>query len=169
MTTTNATTSGGALTITTPNDLEIVMTRVFRAPRRLVWDAHTKPELLRRWLLGPDGWSMPICEMDLRVGGRYRWVWRRDTDGHEMATGGVFKEIVAPERLVSTEAFEQPWYPGEGLNTIVLTEAGGMTTLTQTMRYDTREIRDGVLQSGMETGVETSYQRLDGILANESA
>jgi uncharacterized protein YndB with AHSA1/START domain len=97
-----------ALRITLPSEREIVMTRVFRAARRLVWDAHTKPELLQRWLLGPDGWSMPICEVDLRVGGRYRWVWRRDEDGTEMASGGVFKEIVAPERLVSTEQFEQP-------------------------------------------------------------
>lgn len=166
---TTKTTTGGALRITTPSEREIVMTRVFRAPRRLVWDAHTRPELLQRWLLGPDGWSMPVCEMDLRVGGRYRWVWRRDGDGHEMATGGVFKEIVAPERLVSTEAFEQPWYPGEGLNTIVLTETGGLTTLTQTMRYETREIRDGVLRSGMESGVETSYRRLDRIFEKETA
>jgi len=166
---TMTTPSAESLMITTPTDREIVMTRVFRAPRQLVWDAHTKPELLKRWLLGPDGWAMPVCEMDLRVGGRYRWVWRRDKDGTEMATGGVFKEIVAPERLVSSERFEQPWYPGEGLNTIVLTESAGRTTLTQTMLYDTREIRDGVLQSGMETGVETSYKRLDKIFASETA
>jgi uncharacterized protein YndB with AHSA1/START domain len=157
------------LNVTTPSEREIVMTRIFRAPRQLVWDAHTKPELLKRWLLGPDGWSMPICEMDLRVGGRYRWVWRRYKDGTEMASGGVFKEIVAPVRLVSTEQFEQPWYPGEGLNTIVLTEAGGTTTLTYTLLYETREIRDGVLKSGMESGVETSYQRLDRIFASEAA
>jgi uncharacterized protein YndB with AHSA1/START domain len=158
-----------ALKITLPSEREIVMARVFRAPRRLVWDAHTKPELLQRWLLGPDGWSMPVCEVDLRVGGRYRWVWRRDEDGTEMASGGVFKQIVAPERLVSTEQFEQPWYPGEGLNTIVLTESGGHTTLTQTMLYESREIRDGVLKSGMESGVETSYLRLEKILAAEAA
>jgi uncharacterized protein YndB with AHSA1/START domain len=157
------------LTVTTPSDREIAMTRVFHAPRRLVWDAHTKPELLQRWLLGPDGWSMPICEMDLRVGGKYRWVWRRDKDGTEMTSGGVYKEIVAPERLVSTERFEQPWYPGEELNTLVLTESGGKTTLTQTMLYDSREIRDGVLKSGMETGVEASYDRLERMLAAKSA
>jgi uncharacterized protein YndB with AHSA1/START domain len=158
-----------ALRISLPSEREIVMTRVFRAPRRLVWDAHTKPELLQRWLLGPDGWSMPVCEMDLHVGGRYRWVWRRDEDGTEMASGGVFREIVAPERLVSTEQFEQPWYPGEGLNTLVLTESGALTTLTQTMLYETRDIRDGVLKSGMESGVETSYRRLEEILAAQAA
>ena len=156
-----------ALTLTTPSEREIVMTRVFEAPRRLVWDAHTQPELLKRWLLGPDGWSMPVCEMDLRVGGKYRWVWRRDRDGAEMASGGVFKEIVAPERLVSTERFEQPWYPGEGLNTLILTEKDGKTTLTQTMSYESKEIRDSVLKSGMETGVERSYERLDEIFASK--
>ncbi len=158
-----------ALRIRLPSEREIVLTRDFPAPRRLVWDAHTKPALVKQWLLGPDGWSMPICEMDLRVGGRYRWVWRRDEDGTEMASGGVFKEIVAPERLVLTEQFEQPWYPGEGLNTIVLTESGGHTTLTQTMLYETREIRDGVLKSGMESGVERSYRRLEEILAARAA
>jgi len=156
------------VTLTTPSEREIVMTRVFDAPRRLVWEAHTKPELLQRWLLGPDGWSMPICEVDLRVGGKYRWVWRRDEDGTEMASGGVFKEIVAPERLVSTERFEQPWYPGEGLNTLLLTERDGKTTLTQTMRYESKEIRDSVLKSGMETGVERSYERLDEIFASSA-
>lgn len=153
------------LNVTLPSEREIAMTRVFHAPRRLVWEAHTKPELVQRWLLGPDGWSMPVCEMDLRVGGKYRWVWRRDKDGTEMASGGVFKEIVAPERLVSTEQFEQAWYPGEGLNTLVLTEKDGKTTLTQTMLYESREIRDGVLKSGMESGVEASYDRLDEIFA----
>lgn len=156
------------LTVTTPSDREIRMTRVFDAPRRLVWDAHTKPELLRRWLLGPDGWSMPVCEVDLRVGGRYRWVWRRDKDGTEMASGGEFREIAVPERLVMTERFEEPWYPGEGLNTLVLTERDGKTTLTQMMSYESREIRDGVLRSGMETGVSRSYERLDAILASET-
>jgi len=155
------------VTLTTPSEREIAMIRVFDAPRRLVWDAHTRPELLKRWLLGPDGWSMPVCEVDLRVGGTYRWVWRRDKDGTEMVSGGVYKEIVAPERLVSTERFEQPWYPGEGWNTLVLTEKDGRTTLTQTMRYESQEIRDSVLKSGMETGVERSYERLDEIFASK--
>src|SRR5260370_3865932 len=109
----------GTLKLTTRGDREIVMTRAFDAPRRLVFDALTKPELVKRWLLGPPGWSMPICEIDLRVGGTYRYVWR-NTDGREMGSGGVFREIVRPERIVATEKFEQPWYPGEALATHIL-------------------------------------------------
>ena len=153
------------LTVTTPSDREIVMTRVFNAPRRLVFDAHTKPELVKRWLLGPPGWSMPVCEIDLRVGGKYRYVWRRDTDATQMGLGGVYREIVAPERIVNTERFDEAWYPGEGLGTLVLTERQGKTTLTNTMRYESRAARDGVLKSGMEKGVATSYDRLAELLA----
>ena len=153
------------LKVTTPTDTEIVMTREFAAPRQLIFDAHTKPELVKRWLLGPDGWSMPICEIDLRVGGRYRYVWRNDSTGAEMATGGRFLEIVAPERLASTERFEDPWYEGEAVNTIVLVEAEGRTMLTQTMRLGSQEARDGIIATGMATGVATSYDRLERILA----
>jgi uncharacterized protein YndB with AHSA1/START domain len=162
-------TKAGALVVTTPSDLEILMTREFDAPRQLVFDAFTKPELVRRWLLGPDGWTMPICEIDLRVGGRYRYVWRKEKSGQQMATGGVFREVVAPSRLVNTEKFEDPWYPGESLVTTTFEEHGGRTTVRQTMRLETREARDGVLKTGMETGVERSYQRLDGQLAEAVA
>ncbi|PYO69504.1 MAG: ATPase [Gemmatimonadetes bacterium] len=155
----------GTLKLTTPGDREIVMTRVFDAPRRLVFDAHTKPELVRQWLLGPPGWSMPVCEMDVRVGGKYRWVWRKDSDGTDMGMGGVYREIVAPERLVATERFDQAWYPGEALNTLVLVEKEGRTTLTQTTRYESRAARDAVIESGMEKGVKASYDRLDDVLA----
>lgn len=157
----------GQLKLTTPSDREIAMTRVFDAPRQLVFDAHTKPELVKRWLLGPPGWSMPVCEMDVRVGGQYRWVWRHDTDGTTMGMGGVYREIVAPERLVTTERFDEAWYPGEGLNTLVLVETGGRTTLTQTMRYESKAARDAVLKSGMEKGVEVSYDRLAELLASK--
>jgi uncharacterized protein YndB with AHSA1/START domain len=155
----------GNLKVTTPSDREIAMTRVFDAPRALVFDAHTKPELVRQWLLGPPGWSMPVCEMDVRVGGTYRWVWRHDRNGTEMGMGGVYRAIVKPERLVTTERFDEAWYPGEGLNTLVLVEQGGRTTLTQTMRYESREARDAVLKSGMEQGVAASYDRLADLLA----
>jgi len=157
-----------ALKLTTPSDREIAMTRVFDAPRKLVFDAHTKPDLVRQWLLGPPGWSMPVCEMDVRVGGKYRWVWRHDRDGTTMGMGGVYREIVKPERLVVTERFDEAWYPGEALNTLVLVEQGGRTTLTQTMRYESREARDAVLQSGMESGVKASYDRLADLLASPS-
>src|ERR1700732_127058 len=101
------------LKLTTQGDREIVMTRALDAPRRLVFDAFTKPELVKQWLLGPPGWPMPTCEIDLRVGGVYRYVWRCDSDGSEMGMGGVYREIVAPERLVATEKFDQVWYPAK--------------------------------------------------------
>jgi len=156
----------GNLKLTTSGDRELVMTRVFDAPRRLVYDAHTKPELVRQWLLGPPGWTMPVCEMDVRVGGKYRWVWRKDSDGSQMGMGGVYREVVAPERLVTTERFDEAWYPGESLNTLVLVEQGGRTTLTQTLRYESQEARAAVLKSGMESGVIASYDRLDAVLAS---
>jgi uncharacterized protein YndB with AHSA1/START domain len=158
-------TNAAALQISTPSDREILMTRVFDAPRELVFEAHTRPELVKRWLLGPDGWSMPVCEIDLRVGGAYRWVWRRASDGTEMGIRGVYREIVRPERIVSTEKFDDAWYPGEAVNTLVLLERGGRTTLEQSTLYESREARDSVLASGMETGVAASYDRLAQLLA----
>ncbi len=153
------------LQLTAPGEREIVMTRVLDAPRKLVFDAFTKPELLKQWLLGPPGWSMPLCEIDLRVGGKYRYVWRQDSDGTEMGMGGVYREIVVPERLVTTERFDEAWYPGEAVGTLVLVEQRGRTTVTQTMRYESREARDAVLKSGMEKGVAASYDRLADLLA----
>jgi uncharacterized protein YndB with AHSA1/START domain len=157
--------STGNLKLMTQGDREIVMTRALDAPRRLVFDAFTKPELVEQWLLGP-GWSMPICEIDLRVGGVYRYVWRRDRDGSEMGMGGVYREIAAPERLVATEKFDQPWYPGEAVGTTVLVEQGGKTAITQTVLYQSQEARDAVLKSGMERGVAASYDRLADLLAS---
>jgi len=161
--------SAATLTLTAPGEREIVMTRVFDAPRQLVFDALTKPALVKRWLLGPPGWSMPICEIDLRVGGKYRFVWRHDRNGTEMGMGGVYREIKAPERIVSTEKFDEAWYPGEAVGTLVLVEQGGRTTLTNTMRYESRAARDAVLKSGMESGVKASYDRLAGLLASTPA
>ena len=153
------------LQVTTSGDREIVMTRVFDAPRRLVFDALTQPELLKRWLLGPPGWSMAVCEVDLRVGGAYRYVWRH-VDGREMGMGGVLREVVPPARLVATEKFDNPWYTGDALATQVLVEAGGRTTLTLTMSYESREVRDGVLKTPMEEGVGASYDRLEELLVS---
>jgi uncharacterized protein YndB with AHSA1/START domain len=156
------------LKITTPSDREIVMTRNFEAPRALVWDALTKPELLKRWLFGPDGWSMTVCEIDLRVGGEYRYVWKKMPSGHEMGMGGVYREIVKPERIVSTEKFDDAWYAGEALGTAVLTERVGQTTLTTTMYYESKQVRDNVLKSPMEEGLEMGYARLENVLASLS-
>jgi uncharacterized protein YndB with AHSA1/START domain len=154
------------LQITTQGERELVMKRSFDAPRHLVFEAFTTPELVKRWLLGPDGWSMPVCEIDLRVGGSYRYVWRRVADGTEMGMGGVYREVVPPERLVATERFDQAWYPGEAIGTVVLIEHGGKTTLTQTMLYESRDARDAVVNSGMERGVEASYDRLEDVLSS---
>jgi uncharacterized protein YndB with AHSA1/START domain len=153
------------LTATTPTDREVVMIRVFDAPRNLVFDAMNKPELLKRWLLGPPGWSMTVCEVDLKVGGAFRHVWRRD-DGTEMGMGGVYREITPPERIVRTEKFDD--YPGESLCTLLLTEKAGRTTLTHTVIYPSKEARDATLASGMKEGVAASYDRLAGVLASPS-
>lgn len=152
------------LQVTARGDREIVMTRVFDAPRTLVWDAFTKPELLQRWLLGPPGWTMPVCQVGQKVGDRYRYVWR-GPDGTEMGVGGVVRELVPPERIVSTEKFDQTWYPGEAVGTVILVEKDGKTTLTQTLQYESREARDMVLKSPMEGGITMSYDRLAEMLA----
>src|SRR5271170_6887198 len=144
------------LQVTTPSDREIAMTRVFHAPRHLVWEALTKPELIRQWMLGPPGWTMPVCEMNLKVGGINRIVWR-NADGREMGMRTVNREIVPPERLVAVEQFDQAWYPGEGVVTQVLAEDAGKTTLTMTVRYESQEARDIALKSIMERGVAASF------------
>lgn len=160
--------AANTLQVTAPSDREIVMTRVFDAPRQLVFDAHTKPDLVRRWLLGPPGWTMPVCEIDLRVGGRFRYVWRKD-DGAEMGMGGVFREIVRPERIVHTELFDQDWTGGETVSTTRFTERDDRTTLTITTLYSSKEARDGALKSGMTDGMEVGYARLDELLAAQKA
>ena len=153
----------GALQVYTPSDREVSMTRVFNAPRHLVFEALTKPELLKQWLLGPPGWTMPVCEFDLRVGGSYRFLWR-GPDGAEMGVSGVNREIVSPEWLVGTEKFDQSWYPGEAIVTYQLVEHDGKTTLTITILYQSREARDIALKSGMDTGLSMSYDRLAALL-----
>lgn len=159
--------NAAGLQVAARGDREIVMTRVFNAPRVLVFQAFTQPTLLKRWLLGPPGWSMPVCEIDLRVGGKYRYVWRNDASGQEMGMGGVYREIVSPERIVSTEKFDEAWYPGEAVGTVTLVEQAGKTTLTQTIQYGSREARDAVLKSPMESGVAASYDRLAELLAQQ--
>src|SRR5476651_2398692 len=115
-----------AMTLTPHGDREIVITRSFDAPRQLVWDAHTKPELIKRWLFGPPGWTMAVCDMDLTVGGAYRWVWH-GPEGQVMAMGGIHREIVPPERIVNTQLFDEDWTGGAAVGTLVLTESGGKT------------------------------------------
>jgi uncharacterized protein YndB with AHSA1/START domain len=155
----------GTLKVTTPTDREVVMTRVFDAPRHLVFDAFSKPELLRRWF-GPRGWSLVVCEVDLRVGGGFRFVLR-GPDGREMGMRGVYLEIVPPERSVHMESFDD--YPGESQVTAVFVEQNGKTTFTATVLYPSQQVRDAVIQSGMEHGAAESYDRLAGLLASQEA
>jgi uncharacterized protein YndB with AHSA1/START domain len=146
-----------ATTYTTPSDQEIVATRVVNAPRRLVFEAHTNPAHLPHWMLGPDGWTMPVCEIDLRPGGAWHFVWR-NSDGAEMAMQGVYQEVVPPERLVCTESWGGDW--PETLNTLVLSEENGKTTITQRVRYPSKEARDAAIKTGMQKGISASYERL---------
>jgi uncharacterized protein YndB with AHSA1/START domain len=147
-----------------PSDREIQVSRDFDAPRSLVFDAFTKPELVRRWLLGPPGWTMPVCEIDLRIGGSYRYVWRSEKDGSQMGIRGVFREITPVERLVATEKFDDAWYPGEALDTTVFEERRGITRTTITVLYESQEARDTARLSGMEYGMAAGYDRLETLL-----
>jgi uncharacterized protein YndB with AHSA1/START domain len=150
----------GTLKVTTPSDHEIVLTRVFDAPRQLVFDALSKPELLKRWF-GPHGHSLVVCEVDFRVGGAWRFVLE-SPDGRSMGMSGVYREIVPAERMVHTEGFDD--YPGDSVITTVLTEHDGKTTLTATALYESQEVRDAVVESGMEHGAAETYDRLAELL-----
>ena len=151
----------GTLQVTIPTDREVVLTRVFDAPRHLVFNAFSKPELLKRWF-GPRGWSLVVCDVDLRVGGGFRFVLR-GPDGREMGMRGVYCEIVPPERSVHMESFDD--FPGESQVTAVFAERDGKTTLTATVLYPSKEVRDAVIQSGMEHGAAESYDKLAELLA----
>ena len=157
-----------SLSVTTPSDLEIVITRSFNAPRDLVWEAMSKPELIKQWLYGPPGWTMTLCEDDLRVGGTFRWGWS-GPDGIEMAMHGVYREVAPPERIVRTEVFDFGCdaQSGEQLATVLLTEDNNKTNLTLTVLYPSKEVRDGALASGMEKGVEAGYDRLEEMLVGK--
>jgi uncharacterized protein YndB with AHSA1/START domain len=152
----------GVTTYATPSEREIVITRVVDAPRHLVFDAFTNPARVPKWLTGPEGVTMPVCEIDLRPGGRWRYVYRMP-DGGEMTLQGTFREVTPPERVVHTET----WGPGwpETVNTLALGEAGGQTTITLTLLYPSKEARDAALQSGMKDGMEQGFARLDELLA----
>ncbi len=146
----------GETTFTTPSDREIVITRVVDAPRGLVFDAMTNPEHVPHWF-GLRSFTLPVCEIDLRPGGAWRYVMR-SADGTDMGMSGVYQEVLPPDRLGSTESFDD--YPGESLNTVVLTEKDGKTTITVTVLYESKEIRDAVVASGMQDGAAETYDRL---------
>jgi uncharacterized protein YndB with AHSA1/START domain len=154
------------VTVTTPSDREVTVVRVVDAPRHLVFEAMNRPEHLRRWLLGPPGWSMPVCEVDFRVGGEYRYVWQNDESGKRFGSTGTFLEIEPPERVVATELFDGGIMGPEAVNTTTLTESGGRTTITMLMRYATKEVRDAALATGMTKGIAASFDLLDTLLAS---
>jgi len=154
------------LEVTLPSDREVRVVRSFNAPRELVWDAHTKPELVKRWLLGPPGWSMPVCEMDVRVGGKYRWRWKSDEGGKEFGFFGTYTEVNEPAKISHEENFDPgnvggPMTADPAIITNELVEKNGVTTLTVSMLYPSKEARDGAVASGMTDGMEQSYVRLD--------
>jgi uncharacterized protein YndB with AHSA1/START domain len=158
--------------VTLPSNREVKVTRSFRAARPLVYRAYTEPALVQRWLLGPPGWSMPVCEMDVRVGGRYRWRWRSDKDSSEFGFFGTFREVQTPSRLVHTQRYD----PGtlgdahplnEAIVTVTFTEDDGLTTVTTLIDFGSKEARDAAVATGMTDGMEQSYQLLDRVLSEQ--
>ena len=144
-------------------DRELRATRNFDAPRTLVFDALTQADELKQWFGGPPGWTLAVCEFEPRVGGTYRYVWK-NADGSLMGMGGKILEFVPPERVVTTERFDESWYPGEAVGTIELSEQAGVTTLTLTVKYDSTEARDEVMRSPMEQGMAAGYDSLEEYL-----
>jgi uncharacterized protein YndB with AHSA1/START domain len=159
--------------VTLPTDRQVKVMRSFKAARPLVYRAYTEPALVRRWLLGPPGWSMPVCEMDVRVGGGYRWRWRSDKDAKEFGFAGTFREVQPPSRLVHTELYDPGTvgdvHPGsEALVTVTFTEDDGVTTVTTLIEFESKEVRDGAVKTGMTDGMEQSYRLLDGLLSERA-
>lgn len=155
------------LKVTTPSDTEVTITRAFNAPPRLVWDAWTKPDLVRQWMFGFDGWTLDVCDMDLRAGGKWRYVWRHKQDGTEMAMGGEYREVTPVERIVHTERWGPEW--PETLNTLELIDHGDSTTTVHTMKFPDRAARDAALKTGANDGMALSYDRLETLLRTLSA
>ena len=160
--------------VTLPSEREVNVVRSFRAPRTLVYRAYTEPELLRRWL-GSPGWSMPVCEMDVRVGGRYQWRWRSMEDGSEFGFSGTFREVQPPVKLAHSETYDPGTVafgggmPEEASVAITFAEDGGVTTVTTLIDYGSKEARDAAVATGMTDGMEQSYQLLDALLEKPTA
>jgi uncharacterized protein YndB with AHSA1/START domain len=155
-----AMTSSGTATVTLPSDDQILITREFDAPKDLVYKAYTTPELVRRWWSGERG-EMTLCEIDLRVGGMWRYVMIA-TGGHEVAFHGEYREIVPNERIVTTEVYEA--FPdGEAVDYVTFTEQDGRTTLTMLVQHTSKEDRDAHINSGMEVGMQEAMDRLEQV------
>ena len=156
-----ATTTSGTAVVTLPTDTQILITREFNAPRHLVYQAWTTPELIRRWWSGDRG-EVTVAEVDLRVGGRWRYAMTAH-GGFEVAFHGEYREIVPNERLVSTEMYEGMPDAGEALNTLSLTEQDGRTLLTLLVQHPSQETRDAVINSGMEVGMQEAMDHLEEV------
>ena len=147
--------SGEKVKVIPHGDRSILIIRSFVAPMKLVFVAMSRPEMMKQWFHGPPGWTLTTCDMDLRAGGSYRWAWTNEK-GYEMGMGGKVMEVLPPERLVTTEKFDDAWYEGEALNTLVLTEKDGVTTMHLTVEYQSTAARDGVLAGPMASGMDAS-------------
>jgi uncharacterized protein YndB with AHSA1/START domain len=159
---------GGPLTITTPTETQVVITRQFDAPRHLVFACYTQPALIRRWLNGAEGWIMTVCEFDARVGGKYRYEWKAPS-GYVMGMGGVVTAIVPVSHVATAELYDDDWTGGETVATLDLEEETDQTTLVNTITYSSKEARDGALATPMADGMEFGYKKLDDVLAELSA
>jgi uncharacterized protein YndB with AHSA1/START domain len=154
--------SSGAATVTLPADDQILITREFDAPKHLVYKAWTTPELVKRWWNAKRG-EVTVAEIDLRVGGKWRYVMVAD-GGQEVGFHGEYREIVPNERIVATEVYEGVPDPGEGtLNTLTLTEVDGRTTLTVLVQAPSKEVRDAIIDSGMEAGMQDAMDLLEEV------
>lgn len=154
---------GGPLTITLPADNQVVITRLFDAPRHLVFACYTQPALIRRWLNGAEGWVMTVCEFDAKVGGKYRYEWKAPS-GYVMGMGGVVTAIKPVSHVASAELFDDDWTGGETVSTLDFDEESGRTTLVNTITYSSKEARDGALATPMAEGMEYGYKKLDEVL-----
>ncbi len=163
-------TAPSPLAVTLPTDREIHVTRMFNAPRELVWKAHTTPELMKRWLLGPPGWEMPECVYETKEGGRFHYTWRNIETGDSFSIGGQIVKYEPPGRIVHTETMEMPGQPPTEA-AYVVTEflaEGDRTRMTMTMRFASKEARDGAAATGMTDGMEQSYKLLDGLFEEKA-
>ena len=154
---------GGPLTITTPSDTQVVITRQFDAPRHLVFACYTQPALIRRWLNGAEGWVMTVCEFDARVGGKYRYEWKAPS-GYVMGMGGVVTAIEPVSHVASAEVYDDDWTGGETRATLDFNEESGRTTLVNTITYSSKDARDGALKTPMAEGMEFGFKKLDTVL-----
>jgi len=153
--------TSGKTVYTKPSDTELVATRVFDAPSHMVFDAHTKAEHLKKWMQGPEGWTMANCEIDLRPGGKWRVVWQ-DSGEKQFEVSGQYREVDRPDRFVQTER-SAPDFP-ETVHIYEFIEKDGKTTMKWTVQFPSKEIRDNEIATGMTTGMEASYDNLDTVL-----